>query len=118
MSLTDSATWNSVYVSLVYTFGTIVPAFGIGMLTALLLNRVFPFRRWLRSLILLPGLAHSGARTTVTVSFASCVSSVLPLRTAETRTLTFRAPELAMASAFPYQDEYRSAHALLAQAAA
>src|SRR5438309_5849253 len=44
--LTDSATWNSVYVSLVYTFGTIVPAFGIGMLTALLLNRVFPFRRW------------------------------------------------------------------------
>src|SRR5258708_36817334 len=52
--LTDSATWHSVYVSMVYTFGTIVPAFAIGLLTALLLNRVFPFRRWLRSLILLP----------------------------------------------------------------
>jgi len=52
--LNDSATWHSVYVSLVYTFGTIIPAFAIGLLTALLLNRVFPFRRWLRSLILLP----------------------------------------------------------------
>jgi multiple sugar transport system permease protein len=52
--LGDAATWHSVYVSLVYTFGTIVPAFFIGLLTALLLNRVFPFRRWLRSLILLP----------------------------------------------------------------
>jgi multiple sugar transport system permease protein len=52
--LTDSATWHSVYVSFVYTFGTIVPAFVIGLSTALLLNRVFPFRRWLRSLILLP----------------------------------------------------------------
>ena len=52
--LTDSATWHSVYVSAVYTFGTIIPAFVIGLLTALLLNRVFPFRRWLRSLMLLP----------------------------------------------------------------
>lgn len=52
--LTDSATWHSVYVSAVYTFGTIVPAFVIGLLTAVLLNRVFPFRRWLRSLMLLP----------------------------------------------------------------
>ena len=52
--LADSATWHSVWVSFVYTFGTILPAFVIGLLTALLLNRVFPFRRWLRSLILLP----------------------------------------------------------------
>jgi multiple sugar transport system permease protein len=52
--LSDSATWHSVFVSFVYTFGTIVPAFLIGLGTALLLNRVFPLRRWLRSLMLLP----------------------------------------------------------------
>jgi multiple sugar transport system permease protein len=52
--LSDPATWHSVMVSLVYTFGTIVPAFAIGLGTALLLDRVFPFRRWLRSLMLLP----------------------------------------------------------------
>jgi len=52
--LADDATWHSLFVSLVYVFGTIVPAFAIGLGTALLLNRVFPLRRWLRSLILLP----------------------------------------------------------------
>jgi multiple sugar transport system permease protein len=52
--LTDPATWHSVYVSFAYTFGTIVPAFLLGLATAVLLNRVFPLRRWLRSLILLP----------------------------------------------------------------
>ena len=55
--LTDSTTWHSVLVSFVYTFGTIAPAFLIGLGTALLLNRVFPFRRWLRSLMLLPWAA-------------------------------------------------------------
>jgi multiple sugar transport system permease protein len=52
--LADPATWHSAWVSFVYTFGTIIPAFLIGLGTALLLNRVFPFRRWLRSLMLLP----------------------------------------------------------------
>ena len=52
--LTDPATWHSVGVSLIYTAGTLAPAFLIGLLTALLLNRVFPLRRWLRSLVLLP----------------------------------------------------------------
>jgi multiple sugar transport system permease protein len=52
--LADSATWHSVWVSFAYTFGTIVPAFAIGLGTAVLLNRVFPLRRWLRSLMLLP----------------------------------------------------------------
>ncbi|HEY3179842.1 MAG TPA: sugar ABC transporter permease [Casimicrobiaceae bacterium] len=52
--LTDTATWHSAWVSFAYTFGTIVPAFAIGLTTALLLNRVFPLRRWLRSLMLLP----------------------------------------------------------------
>jgi multiple sugar transport system permease protein len=52
--LTDAATWHSAWVSFVYTFGTIVPAFAIGLCTALLLNRTFPLRRWLRGLMLLP----------------------------------------------------------------
>ena len=52
--LSDPATWHSVGVSLVYTAGTLAPAFAIGLATALLLNRAFPLRRWLRSLMLLP----------------------------------------------------------------
>ena len=52
--LTDSATWHSVWVSFAYTFGSLIPAFLLGLSTALLLNRVFPLRRWLRSLVLLP----------------------------------------------------------------
>jgi len=52
--LADPATWHSVAVSLVYTAGTLAPAFAIGLGTALLLNRAFPLRRWLRSLMLLP----------------------------------------------------------------
>lgn len=52
--LTDSATWHSVWVSFAYTVGTTLPAFAIGLVTAVLLNRVFPMRRWLRSLMLLP----------------------------------------------------------------
>jgi multiple sugar transport system permease protein len=50
----SDATWHSVFVTVVYLAGTIVPAFLIGLGTALLLNRAFPGRRWLRSLILLP----------------------------------------------------------------
>ena len=52
--LSDSATWHSVTVSLIYVAGTLLPAFIIGLLTALLLDRAFPLRRWLRSLMLLP----------------------------------------------------------------
>jgi multiple sugar transport system permease protein len=52
--LADPATWHSVLVSIVYTAGTLAPAFAIGLGTALLLNRAFPLRRWLRSLVLLP----------------------------------------------------------------
>jgi len=52
--LASDATWHSVWVTLVYLVGTIGPAFAIGLSTALLLNRVFPGRRWLRSFILLP----------------------------------------------------------------
>lgn len=52
--LASEATWHSVWVTLVYLVGSIGPAFAIGLGTALLLNRAFPGRRWLRSLILLP----------------------------------------------------------------
>jgi multiple sugar transport system permease protein len=52
--LASEATWHSIGVTLVYLVGTIGPAFGIGLGTALLLNRAFPGRRWLRSFILLP----------------------------------------------------------------
>jgi multiple sugar transport system permease protein len=52
--LFDPATWHSVVVSLVYTAGTLVPAFAIGLGTALLLDQSFPLRRWLRSAMLLP----------------------------------------------------------------
>ncbi len=50
----SDATWHSVFVTVVYLIGTIAPAFLIGLGTALLLNRAFPGRRWLRSFILLP----------------------------------------------------------------
>ncbi len=52
--LASDATWHSVWITLVYLLGTIGPAFAIGLVTALLLNRAFPGRRWLRSFILLP----------------------------------------------------------------
>jgi multiple sugar transport system permease protein len=52
--LASDATWHSVSVTVVYLLGTIGPAFFIGLGAALLLNRAFPGRRWLRSFILLP----------------------------------------------------------------
>ena len=52
--LASDATWHSVGVTVVYLLGTIGPAFFIGLGAALLLNRAFPGRRWLRSFILLP----------------------------------------------------------------
>jgi len=52
--LASDATWHSVWITSVYLLGTIAPAFLIGLVTALLLNRAFPGRRWLRSFILLP----------------------------------------------------------------
>jgi multiple sugar transport system permease protein len=40
--------------SAVYTLGSLVPAFVVGLVFALLFHRAFPARRWLRSLLLLP----------------------------------------------------------------
>jgi multiple sugar transport system permease protein len=52
--LHQPTTWAAFLHSGVYTVGTLIPAFLFGLLVALLFNRVFPARRWLRSLLLLP----------------------------------------------------------------
>jgi len=52
--LSDPATWQSAYVTALYTGGSVAPAFLIGLATALLLNEQFRGRRWLRGLMLLP----------------------------------------------------------------
>jgi multiple sugar transport system permease protein len=52
--LSDTHVWMALWHSVVYSVGTIVPAFLIGLGTALLLNRAFPGRRLLRGLLLLP----------------------------------------------------------------
>jgi multiple sugar transport system permease protein len=52
--LSHPTTWAAFLHSAVYTFGTLVPAFAVGLGAALLFHRVFPARRWLRSLLLMP----------------------------------------------------------------
>ncbi|HEY4203175.1 MAG TPA: sugar ABC transporter permease [Devosiaceae bacterium] len=52
--LSDGRTWFAIWRSVAYTIGSIVPSFLIGLGVALLFNNVFPGRRWLRSLVLLP----------------------------------------------------------------
>lgn len=52
--LSDSRTWAAFGRTAIYTVGSIVPSFLIGLGIALLLNQVFPGRRWFRSLLLLP----------------------------------------------------------------
>lgn len=53
-ALTDEHVWHAAGISALYAIGTIAPAFAIGLGLALLLNREFPGRRWVRSLMLLP----------------------------------------------------------------
>lgn len=52
--LTDPKLIQDIIRSAEYTFGVTIPAFLIGLLLALLLNRSFPGRRVLRPLVLLP----------------------------------------------------------------
>ncbi|MEO1016308.1 MAG: sugar ABC transporter permease [Pseudomonadota bacterium] len=52
--LGDPAFWHSVSISALYVGGSVIVAFGIGLVTALCLNNELPFRRALRTLILLP----------------------------------------------------------------
>lgn len=53
-TLTDSQTWQAAWRSLVYTAGSTIPSFFIGLGTALLLNQRFPGRRLFRPALLLP----------------------------------------------------------------
>lgn len=52
--LMDPSIWHSALVTVIYSLGTITPAFCIGILSALLLNSAVPLRRAFRTLLLLP----------------------------------------------------------------
>jgi len=52
--LSDPATWHSTMITLIYTAGSILPAFMIGLGLAVLLNQHFPGRRVMRGLAMLP----------------------------------------------------------------
>jgi len=62
----DSATWKSLWVSIVYVVGATVIPFTIGMLTALALNQRMPGQRLLRTLTLVPWAVPG---VTATVAF-------------------------------------------------
>jgi multiple sugar transport system permease protein len=53
-ALTDEAVWHSAGITALYAVGAIAPAFAIGLGLALLLDRDFPGRRWVRGFMLLP----------------------------------------------------------------
>ncbi len=55
--LKDSAFWKSMWTSLMYVFLTTMGTTLVGLFVALLMNREFPFRGLVRSLILLPYVA-------------------------------------------------------------
>lgn len=52
--LGESETWWATWRSMVYTVGSTVPAFAVGLATALLLNAKFPGRKILQPALLLP----------------------------------------------------------------
>ncbi|MGP4115147.1 carbohydrate ABC transporter permease [Streptomyces sp. 4N509B] len=52
--LTDPGLVSDIVRSIVYTLGVVLPAFGIGLGLAVLLNKAFPGRRIIRPLVLLP----------------------------------------------------------------
>lgn len=52
--LSSGATWASLGRSWIYTLGSLLPSYAIGLGTALILNRSFPGRRIARTLIILP----------------------------------------------------------------
>lgn len=52
--LTDPDTWHSLYVTVMFSLGTVVGSVTLGLVTALVLNRAFPGRAVVRTLIILP----------------------------------------------------------------
>lgn len=65
-ALSDEATWAAIATTAIYVVGVIAPAFVIGLVLALLLNRDFPGRRWVRAFALLPWAVPS---VVVAISF-------------------------------------------------
>lgn len=63
--LTSRQTWADLLRSFVYVFGTIAPAFVVGLGVALLFQRPFRGRRWLRTTVLLPWAVPGVAASTV-----------------------------------------------------
>jgi multiple sugar transport system permease protein len=53
-ALGEEEVWSSAITTVIYSVGAVGPGFLIGLGLALLLDRPFPGRRWLRSLMLLP----------------------------------------------------------------
>jgi len=53
-AVADAEVWHAALVTAGYAAGTIAPAFLLGLGLALLLDREFPGRRWVRSLMLVP----------------------------------------------------------------
>ena len=52
-ALADPYVWHSIWITVAYTFMVVAPAFVIGLALALLLDREFPGRRWVRTLMLM-----------------------------------------------------------------
>jgi len=52
--LTDPDTWHSLYVTAVFSLGTVIGSIALGLVTALVLTRAFPGRGIVRTLIILP----------------------------------------------------------------
>lgn len=50
----DPDTWHSVFVTILFSLGTVVGSIGLGIVTALVLNRTFPGRAVVRMLVILP----------------------------------------------------------------
>jgi multiple sugar transport system permease protein len=61
----DPATWRSLSLAVVYVLGVNLPALGVGLAGALLLNRPLRARRWIRTLFVLPWVAPSVVVTIV-----------------------------------------------------
>lgn len=79
--LTSSTLAGDVIRSFIYTLGVLVPAFGIGLGLALLLNQAFPGRRIIRPLVLLPwavpGVAVAAAFSWMLDASFGVVNSIL-----------------------------------------
>ena len=79
--LTSSTLGGDIARSFIYTLGVLLPAFGLGLALALLLNQAFPGRRIIRPLVLLPwavpGVAVAAAFSWMLDASFGVVNSIL-----------------------------------------